>query len=141
VSEERDRRFGFRWMWWDPLMLLLGVGLPLVLQGPLGEAAWLLAVPVAAFFLFCNVFRVGTRLELIWAAVFVATAAAAQVAGLTGGALVAGVLGIVLPFTALILSTAMRSPDYHGVLARRLNRDFEGWLARCSRVSPRDPAG
>lgn len=42
---------------------------------------WLLAVVVAHFFLFCNVFLVPRRLELVWAGSFVLNVTAWMLAG------------------------------------------------------------
>jgi hypothetical protein len=39
------------------------------------------------------------------------------------------VLAVQTPLTALAIAAEMRSPEYHGVLARRLNPHLDRWLA------------
>jgi len=115
-----DPLWGFRWRAWDLPVLLTSAALALALQGPLGPTAWLVVLPVAHFFLFCDVFRVPTRLELVWVACFVANVAGWQLAG---GLSTLSVLLTQLPITAGVIGWTMRSPLYRGVLADRINPD------------------
>ena len=82
---------------------------------------------VGHFFLFCNVFRIRTRLELIWVASFLANV-------MTWVGLQrldwAAMLVIQIPITGAVIAYEMRSPSYHGVFARRINRDLDRYLAR-----------
>ncbi|WP_156346572.1 hypothetical protein [Verrucomicrobium spinosum] len=64
-----DTRFapGFRFSWTDALVLILGAGLTGWLASFAGELALLAAWVIGHFFLFCNVFRIGRKPELVWA--------------------------------------------------------------------------
>ena len=65
-------RRGFRCSLRDGAVLLLaGLGTWAGRQ-PLGGLVLLIPFVVLHFFLFCNVFRVGTRRELVWTALFLA---------------------------------------------------------------------
>ena len=81
------------WAWVDSLsLLLLGV--------------------LIHFFLFCNVFRVRTRYELIWAASFVVNAGAWQLADELSWQ---RLLGSQMVVTALVIGAELRSPSYYGI--------------------------
>ncbi len=108
---------GFRMMRWDPVAALLCAALTWWSWRWLG--AWALIAPYALghFFLFCNVFRVRRRDELVWAAVFVLSAALwVQVT-----TSVWPVLLTPLPLTAVILIATARSPQYRGAWCQRLS--------------------
>lgn len=124
------RTWGARFFATDAVALLAGAALTWALAtwSPEGER-WVAGLPAAAlghFFLFCNVFRVRRRYELAWAAAFLVNVAAWHLAGaLSWGA----VLAVQTPLTALAIGAEVRSPEYHGVLARRLNPHLDRWLA------------
>lgn len=68
----------------DWLVLAVTAGVTAVLWRAGGPLWWLLAVVVAHFFLFCNVFLVPRRLELLWAGSFVLNVTAWMLAGRFG---------------------------------------------------------
>ena len=77
-----------------------------------------LAFVVGHFFLFCNIFRIRRKPELIWAAAFTGLSAATVLAGRPGwGAtfLTSGVLTVVL------VALEMHHPSYHGLFWQRIN--------------------
>lgn len=87
------------------------------LWGPLGEFALLLPFVLGHFFLFCNVFRVGTRAELVWCFCFVAV----FLGSLHGGWFGMGVLLLAQsPVTLGVILYALTRPDYHGIFWKRL---------------------
>jgi len=90
--------------------------------------SWAIAIglPVAHFFLFCNVFRISRRLELLWAGVFVILAAST----VTWGAPVwmATVLVSVCVTVAGVV-VEMCKPSYHGVGWQRINPHLREWWA------------
>ncbi len=114
-----ERTAGFRFSVLDGIFLLL-----------YGVAAWffsaefpqlfgLVTVVVVHFFLFCNVFRIRRSFELIWTGIFLANALLFVVLDSFS------LLGVVLaqtPVTAILIALEMRSPSYHGILYRRINR-------------------
>ena len=110
---------GFRFSLRDAAVLVLSALFTWWLRQPLGQLAVLPAMVVLHFFLFCNVFRVRTRYELIWALTFILNAGAWQLLwGLRPWALLAS-QGVI---TALVIAAELRSPDYHGILHGRLGR-------------------
>ena len=99
-----------------------------------GERAYLiewieyhLLIGVGHFFLFCNVFRVRRRYELMWTALCLVnfTAWFLLVEPFTW----LGVMGVQTPATLLAIGVEMRSPEYHGIFSRRLNPGLDEWLA------------
>jgi hypothetical protein len=80
-----------------PLAGSLALGLPIVL---------------GHFFLFCNVFRVPRKPELVWAAAFVVNFGAWLFAGRFSWS---AVLGTQLPVTLAIILAAILTRDYHGI--------------------------
>jgi len=82
-QEERaqGRLPGFRCWWGDRLVILVCVAATWLLWKPLGRLSLVLPVTLGHFFLFCNVFRVRRRHEMVWAAVFVANVAFWLLAG------------------------------------------------------------
>ena len=77
----------------------------------LGEVAWLFPFVLGHFFLFCNIFRVPRKPELVWAGAFVVLAAGCLIAD----ASVLHSLWLVLPITAAVLIYSIRLPTYHGI--------------------------
>lgn len=115
---------GFRWSAVDVAALVVGgVGAAAV-----SAIAWWLSlavgIPLAAFFLFCNVFRVSRPLELLWAGVFIALAAATilwDVPGWWATTIGAGCVA------AVVVAVEMRRPSYHGIGWRRINPGLSVW--------------
>lgn len=112
------RRHGFRCSPWDTLILLAGGGLTWWLRTQEIPLWWTVPMVLGHFFLFCNVFLVWRRLELIWAGLFVVNVVA-HVA-----------LEVLewwppvlwqLPVTLVVIAWQMRSPWYHGIFAERIN--------------------
>lgn len=109
----------------DAIVLLVGMALSGWLARQEFPLGWVVPVAVGHFFLFCNVFLVRRRLELVWAAVFVANVAA-HVAfdafdpwrPLLWQA----------PVTLAVIAWQMRSPWYHGIFARRINPRLADYL-------------
>jgi hypothetical protein len=124
---------GFRFSTFDIIVLALGM------TGLIAADAfewWLrlaVGIPVAAFFLFCNVFRISRALELIWAAVFIGLAAAtiiSDVPGWTATTIVsAGV-------AAIVIAIEMRRPSYHGIGWQRINPELPSWWNAHMAVDP-----
>jgi hypothetical protein len=121
----KPRTAGLRFSVLDAAVLLV-FGLSAVGLATLGsELWWLLLIVAGHFFLFCNVFRVRRRFELIWAAVLLLNAGTwLWLDRLTWLA----VLACQLPITAVLIVAEMRMARYHGILARRLNRRLDDYL-------------
>lgn len=119
------RRHGFRLSFVDALVLVTGA----VLSGWLAEMDfplwWIVPAAVGHFFLFCNVFLVWRRWELIWAAAFIFNVAghfALETYTATP------VLLWQAPMTILVIVFQMRSPWYHGIFARQINPRLADYL-------------
>ena len=89
-------------------------------------AGFVIAFVLGQFFLFCNVFRVARKPELIWSALFLAVAAATIVTGVPGWPLT---IAASLLATLAIVAREMRKPCYHGIGWRRINPGLEEWWA------------
>jgi hypothetical protein len=123
----QHKRCGFRLSPADALVIAAGAAATWLLRNRLGEMAALPAIVLAHFFLFCNVFRVRRRYELIWAAAFVVNLLAWQAAGAFSWF---GVLLAQAPVTFLAIAAEMKGNRYHGVGWRWINPTC------CSRPAP-----
>jgi hypothetical protein len=123
---------GFRFSALDGVVLVIGVvGVVAVsvIEWWLGLAV---GIPLAAFFVFCNVFRVSRPLELLWAGAFIALVAATILWGVPGWWATA--LGSAL-VAAVAVAAEMRRPSYHGVGWRHINPGLPSWWkARAARA-------
>lgn len=112
------KRHGFRFSIGDALILAAGLALTLWLHAIEFPLWWIVAMAVGHFFLFCNVFLVWQRWELIWAAIFVINAGV-HIA--TGSFAWLSPFLWQLPWTIAAIGLQIRSPWYHGIFARRWN--------------------
>ena len=112
---------GFRFSREDAWVLTFGVVLTIIwwkIQPALAPA---LPIVLGHFFLFCNVFRIPRRSELIWAGVFLLNALfwalksdVLRIDWLT-------LLAVQAPVTIGLILYEMRQPGYHGVGASFFN--------------------
>lgn len=121
---------GFRFSGRDAVVLVLGVAalsaVPAVVttREMVHATLCVVAIPLIAFFLFCNVFRASRPLELGWAAAFV---------GLCYGAVkydtpswpVVPIWSIAL--IAIVIGVEMLKPSYHGVAWKLINPKLPDW--------------
>jgi hypothetical protein len=115
---------GFRFSLADAVVMAAFAGAAFYLWRLGNPLWWMLAITAGHFFLFCNVFRMARRRELIWAVVFILNIGAwAWSVNLTW----IRVLLCQLPITAGLVIGEMREPGYHGVFANRLNRGSNGY--------------
>lgn len=119
------RHHGFRLSFVDALVLVTGA----VLSGWLAEMDfplwWIVPAAVGHFFLFCNVFLVWRRWELLWAAAFIFNVAGHfSLETYTA----TPVLLWQAPATILVIVFQMRSPWYHGIFARQINPRLADYL-------------
>lgn len=110
---------GFRCSFSDLLVLIATGGATWFLWPVIGEWAALLPIVVGHFFLFCNVFRVGTHREIAWTAAFILNFLVWTVCeGMSPPWLAV----FQAPFTLAVILLAMRDPGYHGLGCRRLGK-------------------
>lgn len=130
---------GFRFSLLDTVVLVAGFTGVAVL----GSMEWWLAlvvgIPLATFFLFCNVFRISRLPELLWAGVFVSLAGGTILCDVPGWWATA--IGSTLS-AALVVALEMCKPSYHGVGWRRINPGLPlWWEMRTEKASDAEPAG
>ena len=103
---------GFRFSAADGAAIVFCAILTWSTWSPLGSLAALFPVVLGHFFLFCNIFRIPRKPELVWSSVFLVNVAVwlylGQFAWLR-------VLAIQTPVTVLLIAVAVFSKDYHGI--------------------------
>ena len=116
TNETKPQRSGFRFSLTDAAVLLIAIALTLWLRTNEIPLWWLPLAVLTHFFLFCNVFLVWRKYELIWAFLFVLN---------TGIHIILGELDWLsplvfqLPVTITIILLQIRSPHYRGIFAHR----------------------
>lgn len=106
---------GFRLSRMDVGVIVSVIVLTVVARPWLGEMSWLFAIVAGHFFLFCNVFRIHRKYELVWSGLFVINVSTLCVIGAVDWGLV---LAAQSPITALFIVLSFVQRDYHGVLWR-----------------------
>lgn len=125
-STNCQRTWGFRFSVADFGVLLALVAVAVVLHRLGSNLWWLVAIVASHFFLFCNVFRVLRRRELIWAAFFVLNVGLWLLLGRLD---CFSVLACQLPLSVGVIAWETKARRYHGIFARRLNPALEDYLA------------
>lgn len=115
---------GFRFSWTDAVVLVLGAVLTWWLARLAGELALLATFVIGHFFLFCNVFRIGRKPELVWAGAFMVLAALSLGMEILDLRLA---LGLALGLSTLLILREMRLPRYHGIFWQRVNPRLPEW--------------
>ena len=125
ASTHKPRTWGFRFSMMDVLVISLFMGTVAVLWYFYSTLWWILLMTAVHFFLFCNVFRIVRRLELVWAGIFILNIVTwACFNNLTW----LPVLLCQLPVTIVLLIAGIHSPGYHGVFAKQLNPQLNKYL-------------
>lgn len=102
-----------RYSWWAGLIILFVVG---------------------HFFLFCNVFRIARKSELIWAGTFEVLTAATILWEIPGWIIT---ISSSLLLTMFLVVLEMRKPSYHGIFWQCLNPGLlEYWNAKQESETP-----
>ena len=125
--QPRPRTWGFKFLPTDTLALVGFGGGALGFHWLGSPLSWILLIAVGHFFLFCNVFRIIRRRELIWASLFLLNIALWT---WFGRLTCLPVLLSQLPITAGLILADIRSPGYHGIFANRLNPRLKDYLAQ-----------
>ena len=102
---------GFRFSATDAVAIVVCAAATVWGLRELGEVAWFFPFVLGHFFLFCNVFRVPRRPEMVWAGSFIVIATACLVADVSP----LHAMWLILPVTVGVLIYAVRLPTYHGV--------------------------
>jgi hypothetical protein len=123
-----DQEFtpGFRISARDVAVLVAGMCGTLYLGMTTWYAGFIIGFPVVQFFLFCNVFRIDRKLELLWATVFVILVITTVKFGVPGWPLT---IVLSLMMTKYLIFQEMKSPNYHGIGWQKINpRLHARWL-------------
>lgn len=120
------RKHGFQMSAFDGVVLLLGIILTIWLRNEAFPLWWIVPMALGHFFLFCNIFLVWRRLELVWAAVLVVLISGHLAFGHTDWL---SPLMMQMPVTLTVLWLQLRSPWYHGIFARQINPRLDHFLA------------
>ena len=124
-AEHHARTWGFRFSLTDALAIIAFMSAAAVLWRLGNVLWWILVIAAGHFFLFCNVFRIIRRRELIWAGLFILNIG---VWTALGPLTCPRVLLCQLPITITLVLADMRSRGYHGVFANRLNPLLNDYL-------------
>ncbi len=115
---------GFRISLFDTVVLITGMIGAFIASAYAWWARMVIGFVVGHFFLFCNVFRIAGKPELIWAAAFII---------LTGSTLLAGVPRWTVTFTGsflvaiLLIYLEMQKCSYHGIFWSKFNPGLREW--------------
>lgn len=115
---------GFRISLLDAVVLITGMIGAFIASSYAWWAGMVIGFVVGHFFLFCNVFRIARKPELIWAAVFII---------LTGPTVLTGMPGWIVTFIgSLIVAVVLiyletQKPSYHGILWSKFNPGLREW--------------
>lgn len=120
-----QRTWGLRFGPGDASFLLICAIATVLLWQSLPQLAPIVPLACGAFFLFCNVFRIARKLELIWAGLLLLNVGALLALNAFSWLLI---LGIQIPLTGIVLWIEIRSPRYHGIFATQLNPHLQRYL-------------
>ncbi len=123
---QRKRIWGFRFSLTDAVALAAFGATVAILRRLDSGLWWVVAIAAGHFFLFCNVFRVMRRRDLLWAALFVLNVALWLLVGRLDWF---NVLACQLPVTAGVIAWEIRAVRYHGIFADRLNPNLADYIA------------
>lgn len=112
---------GVRFSLVDGVVLIVGAGVTVWAWAYVPDLAMAVPFLLMHFFLFCNVFRVTRRPELIWSGVFIVNfminSASSYVVNWPA------ICAIQLPITAYLLWRETTKPWYHGIACRKWNAE------------------
>lgn len=128
---------GFRLSILDVVFVVAGVAATAVV----GAVTWwwglVVGLVIGNFFLFCNVFRIARRLELVWSAIFLFLASGTIVFDLPGWPIT---VALTTAATIVVVILEMRKPSYHGVGWQWLNPELPAWWEQQRRLGGRAPS-
>jgi hypothetical protein len=121
---------GFRLSVLDAAILVAGACGTIFVGMDIWYAGFIIGFSVAHFFLFCNVFRIDRKPELLWAASFTLLVIANAFFGIPGWPItIAASLGM----TVYLILREMKKPSYHGIGWRRINPQLQTWWSARNR--------
>jgi hypothetical protein len=91
-----------------------------------GWISLIIALSVAHFFFFCNVFRITRPSELLWAGTFILLMAITYAQELP----MSITLGCIETLAVILIAREMKKPSYHGIFWKKCNPDLPQWWQR-----------
>ena len=122
----KPRTHGLRFSVLDGCVLVAAVVLTIATWSFTFGLSALIMFVVLHFFLFCNVFRIRRKPELIWATIFVVNC---LIWISTGNVSMLGITISQAVITMLILFREVRLPYYHGIYAQTINPRLDEYIA------------
>lgn len=132
--------YGIRFSLGDGVAILICAAATIALRPMIGSFVWLFPVALGHFFLFCNVFRIHRKPELIWTAIFIINFAWWNHLGeeeLNWLAL----LAVQSILTIALIIREMRLPRYHGIGTQWINPGFALHIEAQTNASESNPEG
>lgn len=127
TGEKRRRTAGFRFSYVDGIAIVLCTIVTWLALPAFGIIAWLPAIVLGHFFLFCNVFRIHRTKELIWAGFFIINFSIWLLLAPLQTPL-EWILLTQIPITVFLIGMETRGANYHGVFAKQLNPQLDAYL-------------
>jgi len=115
---------GFRLSLFDLVVLIAEMIRAFVVGAQVWWAGLVIGFVVGHFFLFCNVFRIARKPELIWAAVFTVPTGSTVLTGMPGW-IATFALSFLVAVVLIYLET--NKPDYHGIGWQSINPGLREW--------------
>lgn len=115
---------GFRISLLDAFVLIAGICGAFVASSYVWWAGMVIGCVVGHFFLFCNVFRIARKPELIWAAVFIVLVGSTVLTELPGWTIT---FIVTFVFAVVLIYRETQKPSYHGIFWNKLNPGLREW--------------
>lgn len=125
----KQRTYGIRFSLPDGIVIAITILITWYFWENWNSVVLMLPVVLGHFFLFCNVFRIHRKYELIWASSFVINCLFWVV--FMGNFSWTAILLTQSPMTLILILLGIRHPTYHGIFARRINsKNLDRYLNR-----------
>ena len=84
----------------------------------------IIILPCIQFFLFCNVFRIRRKNELIWATLYIVTGYCGYYFHIN----IILIVCILFSIGMLLIFSEIKHPGYHGIMWQRINPNLKYWF-------------
>ncbi len=117
--KEKPRTYGIRFSIPDGIVIVICVIVTWTLYPIIGKESLLFPYVLGHFFLFCNIFRISRKPELIWSGLFVVNFLMICIVAEKSSATA---MTVQLPITLVIIGNEIRKPYYHGIACKIINK-------------------